>query len=238
VSVKYHAAVAMYVFISTLAPVLMQPFMLLSANTSISFTRSPNSLTKVTINQDSLNSKTNSEIVKYFVDTALPQLPESKHNVQQKLYQLQTLVVECTDSDALNAAAKHLQNAITAMKALQQNAQVKQILPVKRVFVANQNHEKQKHFFSTKKRKVSKNDWANPTFEERIQGKAKLKSLDTKYCAVCFEEDDHCNQDVVNWIQCSQCTMWVHSACSPQSDTQFYDEFICKYCKQRNLTDK
>jgi len=36
---KYHAAVAMYVFISTLAPVLMQPFMLLSANTSISFTR-------------------------------------------------------------------------------------------------------------------------------------------------------------------------------------------------------
>jgi len=68
--------------------------------------------------------------------------------------------------------------------------------------------------------------------------KAKLKSLDTKYCAVCFEEDDHCNQDVVNWIQCSQCTMWVHSACSPQSDTQFYDKFICKYCKQRNLTDK
>jgi len=81
--------------------------------------RSPNSLTKVTINQVSLNSKTNSEIVKYFIDTALPQLPESKHNVQQKLYQLQTLVVDCTDSDALNAAAKHLQNAITAMKALQ-----------------------------------------------------------------------------------------------------------------------
>jgi len=90
----------------------------------------------------------------------------------KKLYQLQTLVVECTDSDALNAAAKHLQNAITAMKALQQNAQVKQILLVKRVFVANKNHEKQKHFFSTKKRKVSKNDWANPTFEERIQGKS------------------------------------------------------------------
>ena len=59
--------------------------------------------------------------------------------------------MECTDSDALNAAAKHLQNAITAMKALQQNAQVKQILSIKRVFVANQNHEKQKHFFSTKK---------------------------------------------------------------------------------------
>jgi len=143
---------------------------------AISFTRSPNSLTKVTINQDSLNSKTNSEIVKYFTDTALPQLPESKHNVQQKLYQLQTLVVECTDSDALTAAAKHPQNAITAMKALQQNAQVKQILPIKRVFAANQNHEKQKPFFSTKKRKVSQNDWANPTFEERIQGKAKLKA--------------------------------------------------------------
>jgi len=69
--------------------------------------------------------------------------------VQQKLYQLQTLVVERTDSDALNAAAKHLQNAITAMKALQQNAQVKQILPIKRVFAANQNlFNKEKEGFS------------------------------------------------------------------------------------------
>ena len=110
----------------------------------------------------------NSEIAKYFIDTALPQHPESKRNVQQKLYQLQTLVEECTDSDALNAAAKHLQNAITAVKALQQNAEAKQILPIKRVYAANRNHEKQNHFFSTKKRKVSKSDWAKPTLEERI----------------------------------------------------------------------
>ena len=116
--------------------------------------RSPNSLIKATKNQDSPISKTNSEIVKYFVDTALPQHPESKHNVQPKLYQLQTLVEECTVSDALNAAAKHLQNAITAIKALHQNAQAKQILPFKRVHTANQKHEKQNIFFSTNKRKV------------------------------------------------------------------------------------
>ena len=170
-------------------------------------------------------------MAKYFIDAALPQHPESKHNVQQKLYQLQTLVEECTDSDALNAAAKHLQNAITAVKALQQNAEAKQILPIKRVYAANRNHEKQNHFFSTKKRKVSKSDWAKPTLEERIQCKSKLRGMDTKYCAVCLEEDDHCNEDVVNWIQCSQCTMWVHNACSAQSDTQSCDEFICKYCK-------
>ena len=134
-------------------------------------------------------------MAKYFIDTALPQHPESKRNVQQKLYQLQTHVEECTDSDALNAAAKHLQNAITAVKALQQ---AKQILPIERVYAANRNHEKQNRFFSTKKRKVSKSDWAKLTLEERIQCKSKLRGMDTKYCAVCLEEDDHCNEDVVD----------------------------------------
>ena len=83
------------------------------------------------------------------------------------LYQLQTPVEECTDSDALNAVAKHLQSAITAIKA---KCSAKQILPIKRVYTANQN---QNIFFSTKKRKVCKNDWAKTTLE-RIQGKAKL----------------------------------------------------------------
>ena len=91
------------------------------------------------------------------------------------------------------------------------------------MYAAIKNHEKQSHFFSTKKRKVSKNDWTKPTLEERIQCKAKLRGMDIKYCAVSLEEDDHCNEDVVNWIQCSQCTMWVHSTCSAQCDTQFYD---------------
>jgi len=60
-----------------------------------------------------------------------------------------------------------------------------------------------------------RSDWAKPTLEERIQCKSKLRGMDTKYCAVCLKEDDHCNEDVVNWIQCSPCTMWVHNACSP-----------------------
>ena len=54
------------------------------------------------------------------------------------------------------------------------------------------SHKKQSHFFLTKKRKVSR---AKPTLE-RMQCKAKLTGMDTKYCAVCLKEDDHCNEDI------------------------------------------
>lgn len=41
------------------------------------------------------NRKTSSEIAKYFdiIDTVLLQLPESKHNMQHKLYQLRDGIV-------------------------------------------------------------------------------------------------------------------------------------------------
>ena len=55
------------------------------------------------------------------------------------------------------------------------------------------SHKKQSHFFLTKKRKVSR---AKPTLEERMQCKAKLRGMDTKYCAVCLKKDDHCNEDI------------------------------------------
>ena len=45
--------------------------------------RSSNTLMKTARNQDSPITKTNSEMAKYFFDAALPQHPESKHNVQQ-----------------------------------------------------------------------------------------------------------------------------------------------------------
>ena len=80
------------------------------ANTSTSFTRGHQTAWQKPPEIKTARSQKQiySEIVKYFIDTALSQLPESKHNVQQKLYQLQTPVEECTDSDALNAAVKHL----------------------------------------------------------------------------------------------------------------------------------
>lgn len=52
----------------------------------------------------------------------------------------------------INTAAKHPQNVITAIKALQQNAQAKQILPIKRVYATNKSHEKQKAFFNKEKK--------------------------------------------------------------------------------------
>ena len=58
VSVNHHADVAMYVFISTLAHILKQHSCnCMSANTFISFTRSPNTSTKTARNLDSLIAK-------------------------------------------------------------------------------------------------------------------------------------------------------------------------------------
>ena len=59
--------------------------------------------------------------------------------------------MNCTSIDALNTAKKHLQAAITVIKAIEQTKSVK-TLPVKRKVSPNQNceHQESSKFFSTK----------------------------------------------------------------------------------------
>ena len=48
-----------------------------------------------------------------------------------------------------------------------------------------------------------------------------LESVEILHCEVYFRQDD-----MVEWIQCSTCNIWVHKSCVDTST----DDFICSSC--------
>ena len=192
------------------------------------------------LDTDEQEQMSTDDFAKYFHHrgTIALQLPQLKESVQCKMNELQILIQECTDSDALNTVSKHLQNAITVVKAMQQQSQTEaKVLPIKRHYAPNANHEKQLRFFSTKRKRTSTTSGlGKPTLEESKQCKSKLTSLETRFCAVCLQEDDcssSASGELVTWLQCSICTMWVRIGCTQHhlNDT-LPDDYICNYCAE------
>ena len=65
-------------------------------------------------------------------------------------------------------------------------------------------------FFSTKKRKAFKGEWSKPSLEKTKECKLLLQRVETKYCAVCLQQEDHYNEDLVIWFECNH----VHCGCT------------------------
>ena len=85
-------------------------------------------------------------------------------------------------------------------------------------------HQKQLRLYSTKKKTGKRtNRWNKPTLQEELSIRDKLSSVSVKFCGVCFEEDDGCSESpCVEWIECTQCNMWVYLNC-----TSIADESLC-----------
>ena len=98
--------------------------------------------------------------------------------------------------------------------------------PVNKRSTLNANHQKQPHLFSTKKKRVMPKRWAKPSKGERDTCYGTLESVEILHCEVYFRQDDMDTLDMVEWIQCSTCNIWVHKSCVDTST----DDFICSSC--------
>ena len=143
---------------------------------------------------------------------------------------LYTVVNACGDHNALFASTQHIKAAVMLITAISSNPN-HQVLPKKRMIAPNTNINKQTRFFKTKQTKLSKIlQLPKPSNYEQRVSKQTLSEINTKFCAICFREDDtNISSDSVEWVQCVRCSMWIHSLCL-HIDVKKDNHYICNYC--------
>ena len=153
-----------------------------------------------------------------------------RQQVLNKISEITVLVTRCKTLDTLKTASGHLTSAIVAINSLKETSP----LPTSRItrkrnIPPNKNSEKQSGFFSTKKRHNCNTDTlSKPTNAQAQDIRSNLLCQETTCCGICLKEDDNSSTDLVNWLQCSSCDLWVHEKCV--SPTKHKVTFKCPFC--------
>ena len=93
---------------------------------------------------------------------------------------------------------------------------------------SNKKSETQRHFYSTrKKRKLSGQSLRKPSISDVEFSQTVLNKTETYICAICFSENDKDSSDLIDWISCNSCYIWVHTECA---NTNNDSDYICQYC--------
>ena len=180
------------------------------------------------------------DTIDYFSDLLTPSKLQTdllalKDTLNSAICTIQVNTSQCTDLYTLNTVLPHLRAAIS-MFAITEKEHVT-TLPVKRKYAANSNHEKQK-FFSTKKPRVSlQQTLSKPSQKELQQQELNLSKHETRFCGVCFHEDDKENNHPVNWIECTRCGLWIHWTCTKsyaEERQNLHDDYTCHFCLQND----
>lgn len=99
------------------------------------------------------------------------------------------------------------------------------MLPLHKRPVRNSNSERQIRYQSTKKRKVVSSQWAKPSFEDEQRAKENMyRKVSIQGYGVCLREDndDNDQEDIIDWIECQVCTLWVYLACACEQNMTIY----------------
>ncbi len=153
-------------------------------------------------------------------------LVHAREQMDDLLKQLQTLNLNCRNVSTVTSCMVHVKTAIGLMKALEENSEASTVLQKRKRYAPNANNEKQLRFQSTKKRRLATSRWAKPTKEEVEQCRKRLmEDNEARVCGICFKEEDGRFSEKIQWLQCEQCSLWVHETCTPLNE-------ICQYCNQ------
>lgn len=158
------------------------------------------------------------------------ELSSLKRRLQSIISELQVTVDQCMNVSTLQAMRTHLQSAATMSRAMNENSSPIS-LAVKRKIPSTKHPEKQLRFFSTKKKKVcATQGLSKPSLMEMSAQKNKLKKQEPKFCGVCLMENDKYDDDIIDWVQCCLCNVWIHTLCS-ETDTSTQD-YVCQFCQK------
>uniref|UniRef100_A0A1X7TQ09 SWIM-type domain-containing protein n=1 Tax=Amphimedon queenslandica TaxID=400682 RepID=A0A1X7TQ09_AMPQE len=159
---------------------------------------------------------------------AAKSLISSKQVFQDKVSELQLLARKESSYEIINTVCSHLTSAISVLKASREvTPSTISSINVKKWPAPNSNFEKQLRFHSTKKKRKSLSRWAKPSREEECS-KETMDSVRVEVCGICKKQDsDQDNSDIVDWIECSKCNLWVHVACA---SCDIDDDYLCFNC--------
>ena len=170
--------------------------------------------------------------LKYFTNLLSDKVQATKLETQRqklltKINEISVLVNECESTDALKMSSSHLNSTIVALKAARDTPVT---LTRKRKVPPNKNAEKQHRFFSTKKRQRTSSSTLNkPSHTEAQEIKSSLLEVKTTSCGICLEEEDSTKSDLIDWLQCCSCHMWVHKTCVDEPTDNAHD-YTCQFC--------
>ena len=154
----------------------------------------------------------------------------TKADVLENMQILQSKVHSCTDNDILKAANTNIKAALSIITASEKHKPCVTV-ETKKHPPPNTNHDKQPVFHSTKKkRRTSTQPLAKPTCEELKEARKILDNTYVRVCGECHKEDDKEDVDVVQWIECSSCSLWIHTKYAQSTSNACNDTFLCKYC--------
>ena len=149
-------------------------------------------------------------------------LEDLRRNALSVIAELTDVIQSAPNSDTIHAALQHVRSAISVAKGLSVIGTDHHYLKTKS-YPANKLAEKQKQFFSTKtKRKIKEK--SSVLSESTVQ---ELNNIDPYVCAFCFREDPPSGDGLstVDWIECGNCKVWVHTSCDYVEDST-----KCVYC--------
>ena len=163
-------------------------------------------------------------------------LKRVKNEVVTLANEIQLITRESDNEEVVKAGLEHLKNAVSIMKALQKkDTTSSDSLAPARYIAPNANSEVQMRFHSTKRKRQASTTpgLKKPTLQQMdtcVNEMSNQVDSVVKVCGICFMEDDNTisSQEVL-WIQCSYCSLWLHTACdSTQNFSQ--PDFKCALC--------
>lgn len=164
------------------------------------------------------------------METDVPTVSQECANLKNKICELNLLLDNATSIDAVRTAKRHVTSAINSLKALDHQPDAVVLLPAKRL-ASNAKQEKQRRFYSTKKKRVTENRWAKPTESEKELCSKQLEEQEIVLCSICYKEDDNRTSEAVIWIQCFVCESWFHEVCVRHNMDVTINEFVCENCE-------
>lgn len=157
------------------------------------------------------------------------ELSSLKTKLKSIIAELQITIDQCTDVSTLQAMRTQLQSASSMSRAMKEHSSDIR-LAVKRKIPPNRNQEKQLRVFSTKKKKLCATQaLSKPSIAESNKQIDNLKKNDPKFCGVCLQENDCSQTDIIDWIQCFVCTLWIHTTCSETNTSS--QNYVCHFCR-------
>ena len=155
-------------------------------------------------------------------------LNSAKSKFINQLNQLRDMVMSCDNHDTIAAASKHIKTAASIFNSLENQKDKTVSLLRKRQYAPNQNMDKQLKFYSTKKRRIGTTPiLSKPSSLQSKANKDNLSNTETKFCWSCLKENDinHANQ-TISWIQCDNCSIWLHCTCAQNNLPHTLNETI------------
>ena len=99
---------------------------------------------------------------------------------------------------------------------------------------SHQKSTTQPRFYSTnKKRKIEVTGLTKPSNDQVMMSQKTLLNTEVTICGVCFRTEDTDSKQMISWICCSNCLMWVHTQCANiKSELSTDYKYICQYCSK------